>query len=145
MRPITFALFFWTCLASSSNWSAADGSSNQTKVAVLSFSCAADGVPRVGLISDLKSRGDADLLMLELQKTRCELVERDEMNKILSEQGISLAKITGKESQRVGHLLKADGLVLLTKQTNNTCRVRFIAVTPGIIVWSAEFQLPEEN
>jgi len=96
-------------------------------------------LPRIGIISDQKARTQADLLMIELQKLDCELVERDEINKVLREQAMSLADPTGKEALRVGNLIKADGLVLLTMPTNDVSFVRLVAVAPGVIVWFDEF------
>jgi len=104
-----------------------------------------DHPPRIGIISDENTQAHADLLMIELQKTRCELVERDQINKVLNEQAISLAGLSGKDGLRVGQLIKADGLVLITSLTNGSDLVRMVAVNPGVIIWFAEFQLPKNK
>lgn len=115
--------------------------------------------PRVGIISDAGARKEADLLMVELQKAKCELVERDEIQKVLGEQ--TLHNLLSREgSQRIGRMLKADGLVvltsskpgqasfqhaviegstrLLTSATNQTLTVRLVAVAPGVLTYLAE-------
>jgi hypothetical protein len=98
---------------------------------------ATEGVPRIGIISDAGARHEADLLLIELQKAKCEMVERDEIGKVLKEQAFQ-AGFSRTEVQRIGQVLKADGLVLLSSGTNNALSVRFVAVAPGVIVWFAE-------
>jgi hypothetical protein len=101
--------------------------------------------PRIGIISDEKTQAQADLLTIELQKKSCEMVERDEIKKVLQEQALSLSGLTGKDGLRVGQIVRADGLVLLTSHTNGTVLVRLVAVAPGVIVWFAEFHPPEDQ
>jgi hypothetical protein len=91
-------------------------------------------VPRVGIISDAGARKEADLLLIELQKAKCELVERDQIAKVLGEQALQIG-LCRKDSQRVGQMLKADGLILLSAGTNDMITVRFVAVAPGVMLW----------
>jgi len=98
--------------------------------------CAADNAPRLGIISDGGARKEADLLLVELQKAKCELVEREEIRKVLGEQTVQTV-LSREGSQRIGRMLKADGLVLLSSGTNKTFTVRLVAVSPGVIVWLA--------
>lgn len=98
--------------------------------------CSAE-VPRIGVLSDAGVRKEADQLLVELQKVKCDLVERDEIRKIIGEK--ELQGVFGREGcRRVGRLLKADGLVLLSGDTNKTIAVRLVAVGPGLIVWLAQ-------
>jgi len=94
-------------------------------------------MPRLGIISDGAARREADLLMVELQKAQCELVEREEIKKLISEQALQ-AGLNRAESLRVGQMLKADGLILMSAVTNDTVLVRVVAVAPGVVVWFAE-------
>jgi hypothetical protein len=75
---------------------------------------------------------------MELQKAKCEMVERDEIGKVLNEQALQ-AGLNRAESQRIGQILKADGLVLLSTVTNDVVSIRLVAVAPGVMVWFADF------
>lgn len=113
---------------------------------VAAVSSAGEGrPPRVGIISDEKLRAHADLLMVELQQSNVELVERNEIEKVLKEQSLSLAGLTGKDSLRVGRLLKADGLVMLKQRGKEALLVRLVAVSPAVMVWVEEFATPEKK
>jgi hypothetical protein len=101
-------------------------------------------VPRVGIISDAGARKEADLLMVELQKAKCDLVEHDEIKKIVSEQALQ-AGMNRAESLRVGQMLKADGLILMSSGTNDLLTVRVVAVAPGVVVWFAEFDTKKKD
>jgi hypothetical protein len=127
-------------------------------IASIQLTLAGEAVPRIGILSDAGARTEADLLMIELQKAKCELVERDEINKVLGEQTWQ-SILSRAGSQRIGRLLKADGLVLvtstkpgqmhfqsaliegstqlLTTDTNQTLTVRLVAVAPGVVTWHA--------
>jgi len=109
----------------------------------LSTTSRAEG-PRIGILSDAGSRKEADLLLVELQKAKCELVERDEIGRLLHEQGLTVAGLTDKDSLRLGRLLKADGLLLLSAPTNEVRTARLLAVAPGVVLWFAEFAAPDK-
>jgi hypothetical protein len=98
---------------------------------------AAEGVPRIGIIIDAGARAGADLLLIELQKAKCEMVERDEIGKVLKEQAFQ-ASFNRTEVQRMGRLLRADGLVL--RSASRTGQMSFgralIEGRTGIVVGS---------
>jgi hypothetical protein len=99
--------------------------------------------PRIGILSDAGARKEADLLMIELQKAKCELVERDEIKNVVSEQALQ-AGLNRTESLRVGQMLKADGLILMSAATNNIVTVRIVAVAPGVVVWFADVETKDK-
>jgi len=104
---------------------------------------AADIAPRIGILSDPGTRKQADLLLLELQKTQCELLERDQIAKIVSEQTLA-AGLDRAASRRLGQLLKADGL-LFVRTENNMLELRLVAVDPGVIVWMEQYAAPDPH
>lgn len=81
--------------------------------------------------------------MVELQKQNVQMVERDEIGRVLREQELTFAGLTDKDSLRLGGLLKADGLLLLGAPANEVRTARLVAVTPGVVLWFAEFQAPD--
>ena len=93
--------------------------------------------PRLAILSDAHTRTQADLLLLELQKDACELVERDQVERVVREQALP-ATLNRAAGQRIGRLLKADGLVLLAGGENKPVTVRLVAVAPGVVTWHAE-------
>ena len=96
MRPITFTLFFWACLVFSSNWSVAEGLSNQTRGAVV---CDADH----------DAQAAADLLETHIGKEwGVVVVNRGDLPRILDERELSLqcASLSSSASY-----LQADGLM----------------------------------
>ena len=113
-------------------------------IASIQLTLAGESVPRLGILSDAGARKEADLLMVELQKAKCDLVERDEIGRVLREQGLTVAGLTDKDSLRLGQLLKADGLLLLSAPTNEVRTARLLAVAPGVVLWFAEFAAPDK-
>jgi len=112
-------------------------------ILITQFTVHAEG-PRIGILSDGGSRKEADLLLVELQKAKCELVERDEIKKVVNEQALQ-AGLNRAESLRVGQMLKADGLVLLTAPTANVLEVRFVAVAPGVLLWWDQLEISSKT
>jgi hypothetical protein len=105
---------------------------------------AAERPPRVGIISDQSMKAHADLLMIEMQKQKVELVERDEIDKVMREHSLSIAGLTGQDSLKVGQLLKADGLVLIETQKKDASLVRLVAVAPGVMIWYGELSTKDK-
>lgn len=98
--------------------------------------------PRVGILSDEATRSQADLVMIDLSQEPVELVERDEVERVLQEQGLAAAGLTRDNSMRIGRLLKANGLILLQQVDSESFSVRLVAVSPGVIVCYEEFNFP---
>ena len=86
----------------------------------------------------------ADLLTATLSGTAgITLVERDQIDKLLREQELSLAQ--GRDALKIGRLLNAEGVLLLERQTeatNEFLSVRLLAVTPGVVAGEHRFALP---
>jgi len=130
MRPIPFALLFWACLVFSSNWSAADGSSNQTKVAVV---CDADH----------DAQAAADLLETHIGKEwGVVVVNRSDLPRILDEREMSLqcARLSSSASY-----LQADGLLLLSVINFGEKKMlvsRLVSRRTGVVLGTSHFPLP---
>lgn len=85
----------------------------------------------------------ADLLTAKFSgNDQIQLVERDQIEKVYQEQGLSAANT---DYLKLGHLLGADGILLLnvvrTPQATNLM-ARLIAVKPGVILSDAGFDWP---
>jgi hypothetical protein len=85
----------------------------------------------------------ADILTAQLSKDpQIQLLERDEIEKVYREQGLSAAN---KDYLKLGRILGADGLLLFnvvrTPQTTNFT-ARLIAVKPGVVLTDGSFPWP---
>lgn len=85
----------------------------------------------------------ADLLTAQLpDDNRFQLLERDEIDKVYHEQGLSAAN---RDDIKLGRILGADGLLLLnvvrTSQATNLM-ARLIAVKPGVVLADGNFHWP---
>jgi Ca2+-binding EF-hand superfamily protein len=84
------------------------------------------------------------LLVAELSaRDQVALVEREEIDRLRREQQLTLAH--GRDVLRLGQMLGADGLFLLTLQKEgetNTLDARLIAVRPGVVLENAVFPWP---
>ncbi len=98
------------------------------------------------IAQDDQSRTYADLLTVELSRHETlQLLERNEIEKVYREQGLSASN---KDYLRLGRVLGADGLLLLSlakEGTNEFLQTRLLAVKPGAIIDSARFGLPMTN
>jgi hypothetical protein len=86
----------------------------------------------------------ADLLTVEFShQKQVGLVERDEISKVLREQGMSARQ--GPDFVRLGELLGADGLLFLdvvNRETNQLLTACLAAVKPGVVLDYSEFPFP---
>jgi len=99
---------------------------------------------RLALISDSAEAATvAAVLTAELSKQQnLQLLERDEIEKITREQGLSGAN---KDYLKLGQVLGADGLLLLEKNKDaggDFLRVQLVAVKPGVLLSSVRFAWP---
>jgi len=87
-----------------------------------------------------------DLLTVELsRKPQVTLLEREQIEKVYREQGLSAAN---KDFLKLGQVLGADGLLLLTRVsegTNQFMQVRLLAVKPGAVIGSVRSPWPVED
>jgi hypothetical protein len=99
---------------------------------------------RLALISETDEAAAAsDILTAQLSgNPKIHLLERDEIEKVYREQGLSAAN---KDYLKLGQLLGADGLLLFnivrTPQATNLT-ARLIAVKPGVILTDGSFPWP---
>jgi Tol biopolymer transport system component len=94
----------------------------------------------LAIVSDQKTRGLADLLTLQLSADpQIALLERDQIDRVLSEQKLSLGGLNLQNTLKAGRFLKAEGIVTLalSEQDNKqTLHCRLIATGPGVLIWS---------
>lgn len=87
-----------------------------------------------------------DLLTVELSaKPYLQLLERAQIEKIYREQGLSAGN---KDVLKLGQVLGADGLLLLTpvsEGTNQFMQVRLVAVKPGVVIVSVRSVWPVQD
>ena len=101
--------------------------------------CCLAGV-KIGIVSDASFADAAAVLTAELsmESGTYELLERDAMEHVLAEQGIARSGATAGDWTKVGHLLAADGLVLLQKRKtgeNETTNIGWVlSVNTGIVL-----------
>lgn len=100
--------------------------------------------PRVGVLGDSALAAAADMLTVRLSALgNVEVLERQEIGRILKEHELGLAGVTRADSLRVGSLLKADGLVFLklaeVQDGAKEVAVRLVAVDPGVLVLSMHY------
>jgi len=96
---------------------------------------------RLAIVSASPGAGElADRLTAELSgDARIHLLERTEVERIYREQGLSAAN---RDDLKLGRMLGADGLLLLTmtgKGTNQVLDTRLVAVKPGVVVTAEKF------
>lgn len=102
---------------------------------------------RLALVSETTDAVPAvDILTATLSGNQSlQLLERDEIEKVYREQGLTAGK---QDYLKLGRLLGADGLLLLnitrTSQTTNMM-ARLVAVKPGVILADAAFGWPMKN
>ena len=80
---------------------------------------------------------DATLLTAELSRLPVVLLERAEMDRVLSEQRLTLAGFTADRMPQLGAIFGADGLVFLGTEKvgeKEVLTARLVAVHPGVIV-----------
>ena len=104
---------------------------------------------RLAILSGPESRAVADLLTVELSRAGVvELVERDDIERIVKEIGAAALHDDPGSSLRAGELLHADGILFLkTQQTRGVpCRlVRLSAVAAGAVVHVSTEPIPLES
>ena len=99
---------------------------------------------RLAIIAEQPSAPTAaDLLTAELSaKQGVQLLERNEINKVYQEQGLSAGN---KDYLKLGQVLGADGLLLLSslaEGTNQFLQTRLVAVGPGVVIASVRCPWP---
>ncbi|MEO7298747.1 MAG: CsgG/HfaB family protein [Verrucomicrobiota bacterium] len=104
------------------------------------FSASALAAPaRLALIVENPlAASTADLLTVELSKhEQAQVLERDQIEKILREQKISAAGVTEKDFLKLGQILGVDGLIfldVLKEKTNSFLTMRLVAVKQGVVL-----------
>ncbi len=99
---------------------------------------------RLALVSETsEAMTAADVLTAQLSRNdQIQLLERDQIEKVYREQGMSEAN---RDDLKVGRILGADGLLLLnvvrTPQTTNLT-ARLVAVKPGVVLTDGSFPWP---
>ena len=99
---------------------------------------------RLALIADTDEASAAsDVLTAQLSRNpRLHLLERNEIEKVYREQGLSAAN---RDYLKLGRILGADGLLIFdivrTKQATNLM-ARLIAVKPGVVLTDGSFPWP---
>ena len=111
--------------------------------------CLAEPGPpiRLAIVSEESAlRPAADFLTAELSKDgRLALLERDQIAKVLNEQALALASGGKRDYLKVGELLGADGLLILTlaeKEDRQVASCRLVAVKPGVELGLADYDFP---
>lgn len=102
-------------------------------------------VPRLAILAlDQQNTSLADLLLSSFSGRKdVEMVERQELDKILKEQAIKA--VSASDLNRLGQLLRADGFLLLGNSTVSgrpTLLVRLLATAPGVTVNQWSYPLP---
>jgi hypothetical protein len=99
------------------------------------------------IVEDPRLAAGADLLTAELSKrSDIELLERDQILKIRREAALTVAR--GNEYLKLGNLLGADGVLVLDVREQAgrfLVSVRLAAVTPGVLLDVAEYELSAET
>jgi hypothetical protein len=114
----------------------------------LFFSIAvASAQPRLAIIPEETSLGSvADVLTAQFTKqNQVTLLERDQIQKVYREQALSAGNA---DYLKLGHVLGADGLLLLrtsTEGTNEYLNARLVAVKPGVLLTAEKFLWPITN
>jgi ankyrin repeat protein len=105
---------------------------------------------RLAVISDDGNSYGASVLVARLSaESGIELIERQELDRILAEQQLTKKFVaSGAGYERVGDLLRADALVLVQSRKLNNLQVveaRFIKVNPGIVLDAVYTTAPVGN
>jgi len=112
-------------------------------LAITSIACAGEMVrtPRLAVVADPEAARLADQMTVALSKRQdVVLLDRDEMGRILREQQTQLEGLGFQETLRLGRLMKADGLLVISATADKQLMfARLIAEDPGVILWSWEF------
>lgn len=118
-------------------------------ISPLTKSSAQTNIPsaRLAIVSESSSvLSAADLLAVELSaKPQLQLLERAQIEKVYREQGLSAGN---KDALKLGQLLGADGLLLLTpvtEGTNQFVQVRLVAVKPSVVIASVRSVWPVQD
>ena len=98
---------------------------------------------RLAVIYNSRTADAGDLLTAALSKIDgVEMLERAEIDRVLDEQKMSADLITDAESQlKVGALLGADGVVLVTAHDDKQFECRFVSVGQGVVLADNHHQL----
>lgn len=103
--------------------------------------------PRLAIIpEDTSLAGVVDILAAQFtRQNKVTLLERDEIQKVYHEQELSAGNT---DYLKLGHVLGADGLLLLrtsTEGTNEFLSTRLVAVKPGVVLTAEKFLWPIAN
>ena len=98
-------------------------------------------MPQIAIINDAETGAFADQILAVLSKrSDVILLERNQIGQVLREQHANLAGMRLQDSLQLGHLMKADGLLIITARSAEKIIVaRLVAVNPGVIIWSWQF------
>lgn len=112
------------------------------------LSARAVAAPRLALIADPALRAEADILTVALAaRDDLILLERDEIDRVLREQGWTLS-MAGDHSLNLGRLLGADGVLFMNPSRidgQDVVVVQLSAVRPGVILAHTPFPRPSEG
>jgi hypothetical protein len=102
---------------------------------------------RLAIVSEESAlRPAADFLTAELSKDgRLALLERDQIARVFNEQALALAAGGSRNYIKLGELLGADGLLILTqaeKEDRQVASCRLVAVKPGVELGLADYDFP---
>ncbi len=91
-----------------------------------------------------------DLLTVTLSEQEgLVLVERNDLDGIAKEHGLSLAKLVGTQAVQVGRLAAADALIQLSEEMRygdkTHLRTRIVSVAPGVIVEDLSVPVPKDD
>lgn len=103
--------------------------------------------PRLAILADPAAATEADLLTAGLSQQPVRLLERVEIERVLAEQKLALSGLASTELPRVGQLLKADGVIFLSKEgkeKQKTLALRCVAVHPGVVIESSREDAPAD-
>ncbi|MEA3207010.1 MAG: hypothetical protein QOE70_67 [Chthoniobacter sp.] len=113
-------------------------------LALAPLAFAADA-PRVAIVAEPSATAAAELLTVELSRQPITLLERAEIDRVLSEQRLSVAGFTAGRLPQLGALLGADGLIFLGTEKvggNEVLAARLVAVHPGVIIGAWQESAP---
>ncbi|HEV7405601.1 MAG TPA: hypothetical protein VGO11_21840, partial [Chthoniobacteraceae bacterium] len=91
--------------------------------------------PRLAIVADASMKTEADLLTVELSHQPVVLLERAEIDRVFAEQKLAARGLA--EAVQVGKVLRADGVVLLSRITPSqvsTLVCRLVAVETGAVL-----------
>jgi hypothetical protein len=99
---------------------------------------------RLALLAESPDASAAlDVLTAQLSGNKnLQLLERNEIEKVYREQGLSVAN---RDYLKLGQILGADGLLLMEtarEGTNQFLNVRLVAVKPGVVLAAEKFSWP---